>query len=237
MLLNMAIMDDEQMFCDDLADKLRRWGKDTNNLVNISCYNRSDTFIDVWETQKNFDVVFLDIKMENCSLSGIDVAHKIREHKDNALIVFVTSISDYVFEGYRLEAVRYLVKPIQEYDFSECMSRLSVQLENKGSEIFLMKCRGSLVRIPYKDILYFSSANNYIEIHTESEVIRHLKKLKYIEDTLPSQFVKCHRSIIINIENVAAITGNVVTLINQEKLPISKQYKVLIQNKFLQYYG
>lgn len=237
MELNIAIMDDEQTFCDFLENKLKIWGKETSNIVNISCYNRSDTFIDIWETQKHFDAIFLDIRIKNCDLNGMDVAHKIREQNDDTAIVFTTSIADYLKEGYRVDAVRYLLKPIQDYDFQECMNRLSVKFQTKGNEIFLLKFKGRLIRIPYKDILYFSSLNNYTEIHTKTEPIKYLKKLKYIEDTLPPQFVRCHRSVIINIENISAIIGNTVVMSNDEQLPMSKQYCSEIQYKFIQYFG
>ncbi len=235
--LNIAIMDDEKSFCDILETKLREWGREANNTVNITCYSSSDDFIEAWESQKNFDAVFLDIKMKNCELNGMDVAHIIRSQNDDSAIVFVTSISDYMSEGYRVDAVRYLLKPLQEYDFRECMERLSVKFQTKGNEIFLLKFRDKILRVPYKDILYFSSANNYVEIHTKTEVIRYLKKLKYIEDMLPPQFVRCHRSIILNIENMAAITGNTIVMINDEQLPVSKQYCSMIQQKFIIYFG
>lgn len=190
MEINIAIMDDEQAFCDILENKLREWGKENHNIVNISCYNGSDTFLDIWETQKSFDAVFLDIKINHCDLNGMDVAHRIREKNDDVSIVFVTSIADYMKEGYCVDAVRYLLKPIQDYDFKECMNRLSVKFQTKGNEIFLLKFRGKLERLPYKDILYISSANNYIEIHTKDDIIKYLKKLKYIEDTLPHSVCK-----------------------------------------------
>lgn len=235
--LNIAVLDDEQEFCDILKEKLKQWGRKTNNLLNISCYTRSDTFLEIWETQKNFDAVFLDIQINRCDINGMETAHRMREKNDDTAIVFVTNFSDYLQEGYRVDAVRYLTKPIQDYDFDECMNRLMIHFEKKGNEVFLFKFKGVITRIPYSDILYFSSLNNYVEIHTKTETIKYLKKLKYIEDILPSQFVRCHRSIIINIENVSAITDKEVILLpDRERVPVSDLYRYEVQSKFIKYF-
>lgn len=75
-----AIMDDEKIFCDDLSERLKNWGKDTKNSVDISVFNKSEDFISDWEKQKDFDIIFLDIKMGENSLNGMEVAHHIRNN-------------------------------------------------------------------------------------------------------------------------------------------------------------
>jgi len=237
MELNIVVMDDETEFCNFLKEKIINWGEASGKAMNVTCFNTSDLFLEVWRTQKNFDAVFLDIKMFGSKLNGMEVAKKIRESSDCTRIVFITSMSDYARDGYLVNAERYLTKPVSDYEFNECMKHLADVLEDKENKVLLLKFKDKLVRIPYRDIVYFSSLNNYIEIHTKSETVKYLKKLKYIEDILPSRFVRCHRSMIINIENVSAVKRNEVILINGEKLPVSKQYSGKVQRMFIRYFG
>ena len=237
MTLDIAIMDDEQVFRESLEKRLRQWAKETENLIKISSFERAIDLIDAWETQTSFDVVFLDIRMRDNDYNGIETAYMLREQDSDVAIVFITNLSDYLAEGYRVDAVRYLLKPLQDYDFKECMERLVLKLRSKESEVFILRTREKMVRIPYSEILYFSSANNYIDIHTTKETFHYLRKLKYLEDTFPPQFVRCHRTVIVNIENISAIIGNEIVLENKERLPISKQHLKEVQEKFIQYYG
>ena len=195
-----AIMDDEKIFCDDLSERLKNWGKDTKNSVDISVFNKSEDFISAWEKQKDFDIIFLDIKMGENSLNGMEVAHHIRNNGSNSPIVFLTSILDYMSEGYRVEAFRYLLKPLNEADFLECMDNVYLKVQKRG--------------------------NKYLFLITLSE----LQKL------LPAQFVKCHRSIIINIENVDGVERDGV-IFGEKKQYISERYRGEIQKCYMQYFG
>lgn len=237
MTLDIAIMDDEQVFRESLEKRLREWAKETGILIKISSFERAIDLIEIWETQTSFDIVFLDIRMKDNDYNGIDTAYLLRKHDSDVAIVFISNISDYLAEGYRVDAVRYLLKPLQDYDFKECMDRLVFKLKSKETEVFILRTREKMVRIPYSEILYFSSANNYIDIHTTQNTFHYLRKLKYLEDTFPPQFVRCHRTVIVNIENISSIIGSEIVLGNGEKLPISKQHLKEVREKFIQYYG
>lgn len=232
-----AIMDDEKIFCDDLSERLKNWGKDTKNSVDISVFNKSEDFISAWEKQKDFDIIFLDIKMGENSLSGMEVAHHIRNNGSNSPIVFLTSILDYMSEGYRVEAFRYLLKPLNEADFLECMDNVYLKVQKRGNKyLFLKMSDQKYLRIPYEDILFIEGARNYVDITTKQDTYHYRITLSELQKLLPAQFVKCHRSIIINIENVDGVERDGV-IFGEKKQYISERYRGEIQKCYMQYFG
>lgn len=239
MNIHVAIMDDEQIFCEALTDKLRQWSKDTGNLVEITVFQNSDDFLEAFESECVFEAVFLDIKMENSSFNGMEVAHRIRTINENVAIIFLTSIPDYMSEGYCVEAIRYLLKPVNSDDLAECMERVMRKIHSALNQSFMLKQRDRIIQIPYQDILYFSGSRNNIEIYTKDATYRQgqSQKLKDLEKSLPPQFVHCHRSLIVNIENVDAIIKKNVVLRNQDQLPVSDTYSAALQSRYLQYFG
>lgn len=238
MRINVAIVDDEQIFRDALQEQIKQWSRDARNIVEIFTFINGDEFLEAWKSEEQYDVVFLDIMLEKSGINGMDVAKAIRQQGSNIPIVFITSVANYMNEGYRVEAIRYLIKPLNYQDFKECMNRVVAKISLNQNSEFLIKSKKSIVRIPYADILYFSSFKHYIEIHLkEKSDYRYLQKFQLLEKNLPPEFVKCHRGIIINIEAIHSFDQKNIVLTNGEKLPVSKSYFNQVKECFILYFG
>ena len=120
-----------------------------------------------------FDLILLDISLNReqnaAEPDGMETARKIRERSD-ALIIFVTALREYVFEGYDVGAFHYLLKPIDEQKFTEVMDRAICQIRSKKNvEPLVIKVGGNYVRIPVDDILYAENQARKIMLHTKSK--------------------------------------------------------------------
>lgn len=188
------------------------------------------------------DLLFLDIQMPH--LSGVDF---LKTQQNPPMVIFTTAYQDYALEGYELNVLDYLLKPISFQRFLKASNKArdyfkllqSVQEGKEEKDFFFVKSEQRLERVGVKDILFVESMQNYIIIQTISErLIVHLP-LKKIKAHLPdSNFVQTHRSYLVAIEKIKAIEGNMILIPDEFQIPISKHLKeqvleAIVKNQFL----
>lgn len=156
---------------------------------------------------------------------GMETARKIRERSD-ALIIFVTALREYVFEGYDVGAFHYLLKPIDEQKFTEVMDRAICQIRSKKNvEPLVIKVGGNYVRIPVDDILYAENQARKIMLHTKSkkEPYCFYEKMEVLEQKLGDRFFRSHRGFLVNLQEVARYDNSNIELKNGESVFLAKQ--------------
>ena len=185
---------------------------------------------------KSVDIIFLDIQMPE--ISGMEFARFVKE---DTRIIFTTAFSEYALEGYRVDALDYLLKPISYTKFLEATKKalkwfeLKESAQNKDTkatpvqqeEQMFVKADHKLIRILFKDILYIEGWKDYVKIHLKDKPhpILSLMSMKGLEETLPStNFIRIHRSFIIQKNKIDSISKNRVT-IGDKELPIGESYK------------
>lgn len=190
------------------------------------------------------DVIFLDIQMPD--LTGIELARVLEKAGNKApRIIFTTAFNQYALDGFRVDAIDYLLKPFNYEEFLRAASKAQayVELVQKASsagspeskdEYLFLKVEYQLVRIAYDDILYMEGLKDYVKVHLKSDPkpILSLTSLKALEEKLPaSKFMRVHRSFIVNLDKISAVTRNTIQ-IGAASIPVSDQYKDAF-NQFL----
>ncbi|MGG7666782.1 LytR/AlgR family response regulator transcription factor [Dyadobacter sp. BHUBP1] len=193
---------------------------------------------------KPIDVIFLDIQMPD--LTGIELARVLEKAGTKApRIIFTTAFNQYALDGFRVDAIDYLLKPFNYEEFLRAASKAQayVELVQKASsagssepkdEYLFLKVEYQLVRIAYDDILYTEGLKDYVKVHLKSDPkpILSLTSLKALEEKLPaSKFMRVHRSFIVNLDKISAVTRNTIQ-IGATSIPVSDQYKEAF-NQFL----
>lgn len=178
------------------------------------------------------DILFLDIQMRD--LTGIQLSALI---KDKVGIIFTTAYPQFAVEGFELNAIDYLLKPIAFSRFISAVEKARVTIQQNGSkqnissteeEYFFIKTDGKnkFKRVEIADIFYIESIKNYIVIHTINEQIVTYNTLKYFEEKLPENlFIKIHKSFIIAFNKIEKTDNNEVWLL-QKSLPVGDTYKI-----------
>jgi two-component system response regulator LytT len=195
--------------------------------------------------QEAVDLVFLDIQMPD--LTGIELARVIEKAGPNApRVIFTTAFNQYALDGFRVDALDYLLKPFNYEEFLKAASKAKtyVELVRKAAqttlapetrdEYLFLKVEYQLVRIAYDDILYMEGLKDYVKVHlkSESKPVLSLTSLKALEEKLPSsKFMRIHRSFIVNLDQIGAVTRNSIQIGNTT-IPVSDQYKEVF-NQFL----
>jgi DNA-binding LytR/AlgR family response regulator len=185
--------------------------------------------------EKDVELMFLDIEMPQ--LTGIDF---LKTLKNPPLVIFTTAYPNYAIEGFELDAVDYLLKPISMERFMKAVNKAidSIHLRNRTmassfdrveDDFIFVKADKKLVKIHYQDILYIEGLKDYVIIRMDKERVITLQTMKSLEEKLPeSIFRRIHRSYIVNINKIDALVGNMVEIKEKgqtKHIPIGKNYR------------
>jgi DNA-binding LytR/AlgR family response regulator len=234
--MKVIIVDDEPLALDVMETYVSR-------MPNLELVARCNNAFEANEALKNndIDLMFLDIQMPQ--LTGIDF---LKTLKTPPMVIFTTAYQQYAVEGFEMNAIDYLLKPISMDRFMKAVNKASEQYElhhpepktaahtegglgeDKPDYIFV-KADKKLQRVKFSEILYIEGLKDYVIIRTETGRIISLQTMKSLEDKLPAaQFVRVHRSFIVGMDKIHAIVGNMVEVIEKglpKHLPIGKNYR------------
>ena len=168
--------------------------------------------------EDQYDLVFMDINMPG--ISGLEVARALKELN----IIFTTAYPEFAVEGFEVDALDYLVKPIPYDRFFKAVQKAQ-QLISVSQDHIWIKSDKKLHKIFYDKILFISAMGDYLKVHTQSDTLITHITMKGIQDQLPeSQFVRVHKSYIVNISAVKFLEGNMVR-VGEEMIPIGASYR------------
>lgn len=225
MILRCAIVDDEPLALDLLESYV-------NKTSFLKLEGKYSSAIQIMKdlSEKQFDLLFLDIQMPE--LNGLEFSKMVppRTH-----IVFTTAFEQYAIDGYRVNALDYLLKPISYVEFLQAANKSLkwFEREQKPKEIesIFVKSDYKLLQVELKKIRYVEGLKDYVKIYTEENArpILSLMSMKSMEELLPStHFMRVHRSYIVNKEQIKVIDrGRIV--FDKVYIPISDTYKHLLQ--------
>lgn len=165
------------------------------------------------------DMVFLDIEMGE--LDGMETARRLREADEGLQTVFVTGYTDYVFDGYTVGALGYLMKPPKPEQLDEVLARAVAARLRMGDQMFLCRSGETLYRIPRKSILYFRSDRRQVTCVSTIRTYVFYGKLDEVEQELGESFIRIHQRYLVRAGAVDQMEGSQV-LVGEEILPVSR---------------
>ena len=171
-------------------------------------------------SDEDVDLIFVDINMPD--LNGLDF---IRSLISPPLVIFTTAYSEYAVDGFKLDAVDYLLKPF-EYKLLEQQSELGNASQVKGDSLFVKSdCR--VVRIDINNIRYIEGMSEYVRIFVEGEnkPVITLASLQKMEERLPAHFMRVHRSYIVNLRKITEISRLRIIFDKNTYIPVGDNYK------------
>lgn len=177
--------------------------------------------------QEDVQLLFLDIQMPQVSgvqfLKSLDYRPKV---------IFTTAYSDYALEGFNLDAVDYLLKPFTFERFLKAVNKAyqQINMQHKGNEVasdkeyMFVKSGYDTVKVKFDEILYIEGLKDYVKIHTTGKTVIALMSMKALEESLPENFIRVHRSYIIDFERVSMVQKRKV-FIDKVEIPIGEVYR------------
>lgn len=220
-MLNIAIVEDEGAAARSLVSALERWSSEKGEAVKTTVFDYAESFLNNYKPV--YDIVFMDIKLKG--INGMDAAHKLRENDPFVLLIFITSMAQFAIEGYEVNAVDYIIKPVEYYDLKLRLDRVCRRLDKKENCITIFVGGGSK-RLRIQDIFYVESRGHMLTYYTASEeVSSYSKTMKNLEGELGEfGFARCSVSTLVNINHIKGITGNEIDIAGK-KVIITRGYK------------
>ena len=225
--------------CDDSsADRayvtalIEAWGCSRDILLQIEDYPSAEAFLFAYEGNETVDVLFLDIEMGD--MSGVELAKRLRQMGAGLQIVFLTGYMEYIAEGYDVEALHYLIKPVAQEKLGAVLDRAVERLKTREN-VLLLSLPDGVVRLPLSEIRYLEVMKNYVTLHAVEEysVKRSLSELT---KELDESFYRIHRSYIVNLRFVKRITRTEVTLKDGAALPLSRKLYDGLNQALIKYF-
>ena len=187
-----------------------------------------------------YDILFLDVSM--AKMDGIKLAKRIREYDNNVYIVFVTAFIDYSLEGYKVDAIRYILKDSESLEKSmyECLNTITDRMSSIEQKIELEFLEGKKYIRP-NDILYVESNLHKLTFHLRGQSEKNYtmyERLDQIEIKFQNyHFCRSHKSYLVNLKYVQSIERYEITLVNGEKVCVSQPRYKEVREKFICYQG
>lgn len=228
--MQIAICDDEPVFRAHIRKLLTQDSFEKEYDLNISEYESGEALLSALKDGVNADVLFLDIMMKG--MDGMETARQLRRMGLNCLIVFLTSISSYMQEGYEVKAFRYLMKDQMDTHLKRVMEDCRRELSDRAWFTFTSDHENR--SLPLSDILYLESDKRLIYLHTPLDTYRFYEKLDHLEKQLAGQgFLRCHRSFLVREACIAGWKGQKLWLKNGMELPISRTYEKDVNRRLM----
>ena len=225
-MIRTLIVDDEPLALDIMETYIDR-------LPDLELVAKCDNAIDANEIlqKEKIDLLFLDIQMPQ--MTGLEL---VKSLSNPPKLVFTTAYEEYAIDGFELNAVDYLMKPIAFDRFMKAVNKVKESLGQKGAQqqasdddFFFVKADKKLIKIHFSEILYIEGLKDYVIIKKEQGRVIALQTMKSLESKLPSNiFMRVHRSYIVNIKKIKAIIGNAIEILESgqaKHIPIGKNYK------------
>lgn len=232
--MKIAVVDDSKEDAHRIVSFLEQYQQEQNLTFEIKIFYASFDFLE--EYQGEYDVIFLDIEMPGSN--GLEVAREIRGRDQAVGIIFITSLAQYAIDGYEVQAIDFMVKPVGYYNFSMKLQKAFRFIESHREQDILISNKEGIFRITVSDILYIEKDRDYLVFHTKqgcSQMRGSLKDIKVKLTSLP--FSECNSGCLVHLNYIKLIGKDCVTLTYGQELPLSRRLKKQFAQDYINFMG
>ena len=215
---HVAICDDSVNDAEFVKTILLSWANERMHEVRADVFPSAESFMFEYDENKRYDILLLDIEMGR--MDGVTMARHVRAENKAVQIVFITGYSDYIAEGYDVEALHYLMKPVNREKLYNVLDRAVEKLE-LSERCLNLELSGEMMRIPVYEILYLDVNRNYVTIHADKDYTVK-RTLAEFEAELGSGFSRIGRAMIVNLKHIRRVRKTELHLSNGVVLPLPR---------------
>lgn len=217
--MKVAIVEDDAAFATRLEKYFAKFETETERGFVIDKFDTGLKFLSSMDN--GYDVVFMDIDLPK--LGGMETAKALYETDKNARIIFCTNLAQYAIKGYEVEALDFMVKPVNYATFRIKMERAAEKIVNSVDDKIVVKSAEGMIRLSVRDVYYVESVQHYIAYHTASGITEERGKISDAEERLKGYgFMRSVSGILVNLEHVTKITQTSV-FVEDTELPLSRR--------------
>lgn len=230
----------------NLCHMVEAWANESGYQAEVRLYDHASAFWFDWSGGLNLDILLLDIDLGEGQRNGMELAKIIREKDPRLVIIFITAMSEYMSQGYDVQAFHFLVKPVEEARLREVLNRaVWVAPAERKREYLLLSEEGQVMRVAFDEIVYAEAFSHSVTLHLSADARRkgvtemEVRSLgmKELEKRLPAEdFFRCHRSYILNLSHVNRLEKCQVFMDDGNCLPVSRRREKELFRAFVDYY-
>ena len=233
-MIKIALVDDNKKDLAVMQGYLRSAMESGEFNFAFDSFTDSLEFIETYNGK--YDIVFLDIEMP--MLDGMELARKLRKMGSDCCIVFITNMPQYALQGYEVEALAYLIKPVKAFNFTQVLKKAVERTKNRreGDVSIVINTRQEVKVLPSSTILYIEVENHNLVFHTaDGGEYRIRESLKTVEEQLGGKnFCRCNNCYLVNLRYVDSVIGNSVRIGGADLLMSRHRKKEFIE-KYMKY--
>lgn len=224
--IQIAIVEDELRFAKQLQSYIRQYEKESGRQIHIT------TFVDGEDITDHYcgayDIILMDIQMQ--FMDGMTAAEKIRELDNEVIIMFITNMIQYAIRGYEVDAMDYVVKPVEYFAFSQKLDKAIGRLKKSGSISISVPAEDGIKKLAVSEIYYIESQGHYAKYRTAQGEFLSRVPLRELEEKMKKYgFFRCGKGFLVNMKHVDGISGG-DCIIGGGRIPISRNKK----NEFME---
>ena len=219
-MLKIALCDDEPAQTQWLQQRVARWAEEAAQAVDILCFSSAEALLYAWDAQPVMDILLLDVQLTG--MDGITLAHRLRRKQATCQIIFITAYEQHIDQGYEVDALHYLIKPVAEDRLFSALNRALKRIQTKP-DFLLFQTQEGTISLPRREILYLEAFSHVVELHTSCGIHRLVRPMQALEKELHPSFFRCHRSYLVALWAVRRISRGEILLANGQTLPLSRQ--------------
>lgn len=230
-MFNCIVCDDDPIVVDKICNTIQVLYSDA-----IRCYkaySKQDLLGGSIPDIESIDLLLMDIEIDNDN--GIDITKELLSWNSKLKVIFVSAYHKYAQDIFDVNPVYYVQKPYTENTLKKAIDKALFVSDSR--EMFFFTKGGTVLSIPYKDIVFFESDRRIVKVHTLNDSDQFYARLKDVENSLDSRFLRCHHSYLVNMDHITGVTSTSIRLEKDLVVPISQSKSKSIRDRFTLYLG
>lgn len=231
-MIRLAIVEDEDNYAIQLEKYINKYEQESSSVFKVTRFKDGDEIVSNYKCQ--FDIILMDIEMK--FMDGMSAAEEIRKVDKDVVIMFITNMTNYAIRGYQVDALDYVIKPVEYFAFSQKLDRALTRIsKHKTKKSITIEYSSGIQKIDVDNIIYIETEGHNLLIHLKATTIKIRAKLKDYEEMLAEDdFFRINKGYLVNLKHVEGIEGT-SCIIADEKLIISRNRKSDFMQTLVEY--
>lgn len=218
-MIRIAIAEDDRECFAQLERYIGDYGRETGRAFQITHYDNGEDLVERYAPE--FDLILMDVEMP--FMDGMTAAGYVRQKDPEVVIIFVTNLAQYAIQGYSVNALDYILKPVNYFSFSQRLGRALQYVRGRGKSCIVVTVKGGAMKLEVDSIFYIERLGRQLMFHTRTGIHASAATLQEVEAALEGRgrFARCNKGYLVNLEYVDGIQDG-CALVRGNKLLISR---------------